>query len=124
MICYNCLKHFYVKRSFLTLFETKKYYICDSCRKAYPIHLQTECLPLENYELSIVTIFDHFFQLNLESYCLELSKIVSYFIKNKSELFLVFLEKVVLNDIMLETISFLADAEKKSILLLCCELKK
>lgn len=124
MICYNCLKHFYVKRNFLTLFETKKYYICDACRKTYPMHLQIEHLPLENYGLAIVTLFDHLFQLKLESYCLEISEIVSYFIKNKPEFFLIFLEKVTLNDRMIECISFLADVEKKSILLICCELKK
>lgn len=124
MICYNCRKKFIVRRNFLSLFETKKYYICSSCRKTYPIKLSFQTIPLENYTLYAVSIFQAVFQLNLESYAIELSKIVAYFMKSKPDLFLVFLDSFKINDYTIEMISFLADCEKKSVLLICCELKK
>lgn len=124
MNCYNCGQKFYIKRSFLTLFETKKYYICNRCRSSYQIQLKMEHVPLENFTVSILSIFEHLYHLNLESYCLEVSKIVFHFILNKPEYFVVFLEKCIFNDDMLECLNFLAEGEKKSILLICCELKK
>ncbi len=124
MDCYNCKKKFFVKRNFLTLFETKKYYICNACRKEHPIKLSFETIPLENYNLYLVSIFQAVYDLNLESYAIEIARIVEYFLKNKPEYFLVFIEKFKLDDLSVELLSFVADCEKKSVLLICCELKK
>ncbi len=55
MICYNCKKEFIVKRSFLNVFETKKYYICNACQNSYPIELYHEDIPLENYVVRFVS---------------------------------------------------------------------
>ncbi|MDE6415166.1 MAG: hypothetical protein K2K48_07095 [Anaeroplasmataceae bacterium] len=124
MICYNCKKQFYVKRNFLSLFETKKYYICNACRSTYPIQFGYEEIPLENYTLFIVSIFKRTYKLNLDAYQKELSKIVEFLMKRYKDYFLVYLDSFKENDVQIECLSFLADTQKKSILLVCCELKK
>lgn len=124
MICYNCKKKFYVKRNFLSLFETKKYYICNTCRNSNPIQLYYEEILLENYNLHIVSIFKRIYKLNLNAYQIEISRIVEYFFIKYKEYFFVYLEKFHANDIEIEMLSFLADSQKKSIILVCCELKK
>lgn len=124
MICYNCKKKFYVKRSFLSLFETKKYYICNTCRSSYPINLSYEEFPLENYSLSIVSIFKMIYKLNLNAYQKEISRIVEFLISKYKDYFFVYLDSFRENDVNIELLNFLADTQKKSILLICCELKK
>lgn len=124
MICYNCKKNFIVKRNFLRLFETKKYYICDTCKKAYPINLKFEDIPLENYYVRIVSILDAVYRFQLNAYFWEISRIVERVTFLHQNYFFIFLEKFKLTDIQLEILSFLADTEQKPILLICCELKK
>lgn len=124
MICYNCKKVFYVKRNFLSLFETKKYYICNTCRNTYPIHLRYEEVPLENYSLCIISIFNMIYKLNLDAYQKEISKIVEYLMVKFKSYFFVYLDQFQLKDTYIEMLSFLADTQKKSIVLICCELKK
>lgn len=124
MYCFTCEKQFYVKRNFLSLFETKKYYICDSCRKKYPIQLHYEEIPLENYSLYIVSIFRMTYNLCFESYGKEISYIVLFLLKRHKACFFIFQEHLHLTDYFIEFLSLLADAEKKDILFVCCEVKK
>lgn len=124
MLCYNCGKKFYVKRNFLSLFETKKYYICNACQKAYPLEPSLEIIPLEDYNLYVLSLFRFLYRLNIDAYNKEISTIVSKTISNHKEYFPIYFDQVQLTDQMLEALSFIADGEKKSILLICCELKK
>ncbi|MDE5546687.1 MAG: hypothetical protein K2I88_04405 [Anaeroplasmataceae bacterium] len=124
MICFNCKKKFYVKRNFLSLFETKKYYICNACKSSYPIHLEYEEIPLESYGLYIVSVFKNIYKLNLDAYQKEISRILEYLTLKFKEYFLVYLDSFKENDVNIELLNFLADTQKKSILLVCCELKK
>lgn len=124
MNCINCQKKFYIKRDFLSLFETKKYYICDECRNDYPINLKLERIPLENAELFVVSLLDKSYHFNYNAYILELSLIITRFIKKYSNYHLVYLDNFKLSYFNLEVLSFLADSVKKSILLVCFNLKK
>lgn len=124
MICYNCKKEFIVKRSFLNFFETKKYYICNACQNSYPIELYHEDIPLENYVVRFVSIFKSIYKLYLNAYIREISKIVERLIHLHRNYFFIFLESYRLTDFSLELLSFIADVEHKSILLVCCKLKK
>ncbi len=120
--CLNCENEFYVKRNFLTLFETKKYYICDECRKNNPIDFKYENIRLENYNLLIISMVENCYKFNIDSYQKEISKTCKYFIKK--DYFFVYLDIFILNDINIEIINFLANDVNKNILLLCFNLKK
>lgn len=124
MYCYNCNKKFYIRRTFLKLFETKKYYICDGCRKKYPLKVNIEDIRLETYNLKIICLFERTYNLKFDSYIFEINKIAKYLIETNPDYLFVFLDKLKLNDDSIEMLSFLADSENKDILLLCCELKK
>lgn len=123
MNCQNCKKIFYVKRSFLTLFLQKHYYICDHCRSEYPIQLKIEHIPLEIYEAVVISMFPSKIRMNFNAYILEIEKIVSYFVIHHPSYFFVFLDYVFINDLWLEQFNFLSLIEKKPILILCLQLR-
>lgn len=124
MLCYNCDKKFYVKRNFLSLFETKKYYICNHCRKTFPIKLKYEEISLPSSNLVVISIFEAIYQMNIEAYCVEISRISSYFLAKHTEYFFMYFDSFRLTDTALEVLNFISEVEKKPILLLCAELKK
>lgn len=123
LFCYNCKKPFYLKRGFLELFDTKNYYICDRCKNDYPIHMKLQRIPLENYELVILSLFSNLYHLDLNSYCLELSKIVERMIFLHRDYFFFYVDEIRLTDGAIETFSFLADSENKNVLLVTAILK-
>lgn len=124
MICRNCQKKFYVKRGFLSLFENKTYYICDACRRAYPIDPIVEHVPLEHHPLICISLFPRFFRLNLWAYSAELSYLVNSLQQNHQDYFLVYTDTFRWTDWHMEALSFLADCEDKPILFICAFLKK
>ncbi len=120
--CLNCKNDFYVKRNFLTLFETKKYYICDDCFKKNPINFKYENVKLENFDLSIISMTDNCYKFNIDAYQKEISLTTKKIIKK--DYFFIYLDIFKLNDTNIEIINFLANDVKKNILLLCFVLKK
>ncbi|MDE7100402.1 MAG: hypothetical protein K2O05_00940 [Anaeroplasmataceae bacterium] len=119
MICKNCNQYFYVKRGFLSLFESKKYYICDACMKKNPIHLTFEHIPLENYELVCVSLLSYDKKIRLDAYSHELSRVSEFLISKYKNYLFVYFDIVHLSDFFLEELSFLADGYKMPILLFC-----
>ena len=65
MKCLICNNYFYLRKSLLDLFKTKKEYICDKCYKKYPIHLKYELIELDLYQASIISLFDKKYNINL-----------------------------------------------------------
>lgn len=124
MICRNCQKKFYVKRSYLSLFENKTYYICEKCRRGYPLRPQVERIPLENKELVCISFFENSYRLNLEAYSLELSYLIEQLMKKHSDYFFIYQDVVFLSDLLIEWLNFLSIEENKAILLVCSILKK
>lgn len=120
--CLNCKNDFYVKRNFLTLFETEKYYICDDCRKNNPINFKYENIRLENYNLLIISMVENCYKFNIDAYQREIAKTIKYFIKK--DYFLIYLDVFILNDINIEIINFIANDVDNNVLLLCFNLKK
>lgn len=123
MVCVNCNKQFYVQRTFLTLFSVKKYYICDSCRKEYPLKMRIEHIPLEIYEAEVISLFSSKYRLNFNAYILEIEKIVSYFVMHHPHYFLLFLDFAFFSDLWLEQLNFIAEAEQKSLLIICLQMR-
>lgn len=119
MICKNCNQQFYVKRGFLSLFESKKYYICDTCMKKNPIHISFEHIPLENYELICVSLLSYDKYIRLDAYSYELSSVSEFLISKYKNYLFVYLDIANLSDFFLEELSFLADCSRKPILLFC-----
>ena len=57
MKCLVCNNYFNERRSILTLFDTKKYFICTNCLKRYPIEIEFNTIPLDNHVIEIVSLF-------------------------------------------------------------------
>ena len=58
MVCGICGEFFYIRRSLLDLFKTKKEYICNRCYKKYPIHIGYEAIQLDLYNCIIISMFE------------------------------------------------------------------
>lgn len=123
MICHNCGKKFYVKRGFLQLFETKKYYVCNQCLNAFNFHPFVERIALENYNLVSISLYSNKTYTNLVSFSEQIAYLVERISKNHPDYFLVYEDEIRLTDEMIELLSFLADSVQQNILLICCRLK-
>ena len=58
MWCYVCDKKFYIKRTFLSLFDSKTKFICDNCYNKNPIIPKINLIPIDNGEVIIVSLID------------------------------------------------------------------
>lgn len=123
MKCYNCDQYFIVKRSFLTLFETKKYYICDTCLKKYPIIPNVNQIPLENFIMITISLLDNLYNFKAEAYVFEIEAIVNKTCSLYKEYFLVLFEEIRLSDFLIEKLSFLADSVSKPLLVIAYKVK-
>ncbi len=124
MVCLNCKKSFYITRTFLTLFSTKHYFICEICRNNFPLMPRVEAFGLEEYQLMVLSLLDNGYPFIYDAYLEEYSKIVAWVLQKYPEYLLFIKDKLYLSDFILESLSFLADVEKKNILAICFQLKK
>ncbi len=123
MICHNCGKKFYVKRGFLQLFETKKYYVCNQCLNVFNFHPFVERIALENYDLVTIRLYSRKTYVCLLSFSEQIAFLVERISQNHPDYFLVYEDEIKLTDEMIELLSFLADSVQQNILLICCRLK-
>ncbi len=115
MKCLICNNYFYLKKSLLDLFKTKKEYICDKCYKKYPIHLKYELIELDLYQASIISLFDKKYNINLNVFYKEYSKIFkNYF--NKEEYQVIFLDYLCLDDRDLEALDGISKLFEKNLI--------
>lgn len=124
MICQNCYNFFNSKRGFLDFFATKQVYICEACRKNYPLKLKLTRLPLENFELVVVSFLEKYYKFNLNAYIEEISKMFNFFRLKHPDYFIIYQDYFNITDLNLEIMSFIADCEKKSIFILCGNIRK
>ena len=124
MICHNCYKFFNSKRSFLDFFATKAVYICETCRNNFPLKLNLTRLPLENYELVVVSFLEKHYKFNLTAYIEEISQMFNFFRLKHTDFFIIYLDYFNITDLNLEIISFIADCEKNPIFILCGNIRK
>ena len=75
MKCLICVSEFSVKRTVLTLFRTKPYYICNACLKANPFNVEFNYFPLDNHMLEVVSLFKDARFLNFNAFKEEYSRI-------------------------------------------------
>ena len=75
MYCKNCGNYFYIRRNLLTLFNSKKEYLCNKCYNLYPIKLEYNEVILEDYKAAIISIFEMKCKIDYNYYFLEYSKI-------------------------------------------------
>ena len=117
MKCLICNNYFYLKKSLLDLFKTKKEYICDKCYKKYPIHLRYELIELDMYQASIISLFDKKYNINLNVFHKEYSKIFeNYF--NKEEYQVIFLDYLSLDDRDLEALDGISKLFEKNLIVI------
>ena len=117
MKCLNCGKVFIVKRKLNTILNLKDEVVCDECLKRYPIKINFSSIPLSNYNLEIIYLFERK-NFNFLIYEEALEKLFNEVKKTRKEA-LVFKENYLkLNDKKISEYEGLANKEKRNIIIL------
>ena len=114
MKCLICYNDFNEKRCLKDLFRTKNYLICNSCLKKYPFKIERSILPLDKYNLEIISLFEKDKRINYDAFIYEFSAIYKRLCELDEGKVIIFSNKVYINEEMLENynqISHLLDKE-------------
>jgi len=123
MKCRICDNFFYIKRRLLTLFNTDKEYICNSCYKKFPIALSYEAIALDKYHCLILSIFKHHHKIDYNLFFKEYSKIFLASLKRRGYE-IVFLDFIDLTDDTFEILDCISKLVKSNIIVLTFNARK
>ena len=114
MLCKNCGKNFYIKKSLHNLFERKYEYLCEKCYKKYPIELKLNSLILDEYHCYILSLFSKKYTVNYDYFVNEYSKIYwSLFSKKAYQI--LFFDYIYLTDNVIEILDFYSKLLRKNL---------
>ncbi len=117
-ICMNCNNKFYIRRSILDLFNTKKEYLCMKCYKENPLNIKFEEIILDKYQLLIVSMFNNNFKIkDYNLYFNEYNKIFESLIQ-KENYHLLFYDDIIINDDTIMEFDAISKAVESNIILL------
>ena len=116
-ICLNCGSKFYIKRSILELFSTKKEYLCQRCYSENPLSIRFEDIILDKYEVRIVSMFENVSVNDLNYYINEYPKIYKSLMKT-TKLPIIFLDKIYINDETIEELDAITKLFESNIIIL------
>ena len=118
MKCVYCNENFYVKRSILELFSSKKEYICDKCYKKYKMDLSVENIQLDKYDCMVISMFKKRYYIDYNYFFKEYSKIIDTFIY-KENYKLLFFDYLKLSDNVFETLDYISKLNKSNLIIFC-----
>ena len=118
MKCVYCNENFYVKRSILELFSSKKEYICDKCYKKYKMELSVENIQLDKYDCMVISMFKKRYYIDYNYFFKEYSKIIDTFIY-KENYKLLFFDYLKLSDNVFETLDYISKLNKSNLIVFC-----
>ena len=124
MWCYVCKKKFYLKRTFLTLFDTKKRFICDKCYENNPVNPKVNFVPLDVGNIMIISLLDTSYKVDMKPYVYEINQVYSYFMNLYKDYYIILLDYLSLTYFNLEVLSFYMTAFDKKVLIICGVLRK
>ena len=116
-ICKNCGSKFYIKRSILDLFSTKKEYLCPNCYRVYPLSLNFEDIILDKYEVKIVSMFKETRVKDLNCYINEYDKIFKSLLTT-SKLPIIFIDEISLEDETFEELDAMTKLFESNLIIL------
>ena len=90
MKCLVCNNYFNERRNLTTLFDTKKYYICNQCIKRHPLELEFNIIPLDYHNLEIVSLFKKNKRINYDGFIKEYSSIYENLVNTKKNSLVIF----------------------------------
>lgn len=118
MICYECKKKFYFKRSFRNLFKEEEEFLCNNCYNKYQIKLQYEEIILDEYHAIILSMFPNYYKIDYNLFYKEYSKIFAAIYSKKGYIVL-FFDHIYFNDYLLETLDAISKLFQSNLYILC-----
>ena len=116
-ICLNCGTKFYVKRSILELFSTKRELICKECYLKYPLKITFEDIYLDKYKAKIVSMFKDVKVNDLNIYMEEYTKIFKSLLHFKNYK-IIFIDSINLTDEVIEELDAISKIFESNIIIL------
>lgn len=123
MYCKNCKNYFYIRRNLLTLFSSKKEYLCDKCYNLYPIKLEFNKVILEDYHAAIISLFEIKCKIDYNYFFLEYNKIYNANVRRK-DYHVLLLDYLSLTDYTIEILNMISQLFQKNLLIITFFLKK
>ena len=117
MKCFSCNNKFYVRRNLYSLFNTKEYYLCDSCLKNNPVDLMIDYIMLDNDEAIVLSLLRKRPKFSYDAYLHEMSYVITKYMLD-TRYYTIFVDELYVTDILVEFLDFLAKQEKKKILII------
>ena len=124
MLCYVCKKKFYLKRTFLTLFDTKTRFICDKCYNINPINPKVNYVQLDDGQIIVISLLNTIYKVDMSPYVYEINQVYSYFMNLYKDYYIILLDYLSLTYFNLEVLSFYMTAFDKKVLIICGVLRK
>ncbi len=118
MKCAICNRNFTVKSRLKDLFKNKKYYICDSCYKRYPIKINYNVIPLNKHNLKIYSLFDKYYHFKNDPFVLEFSHLLEYVLTLENEN--IFIYNIInINEHKLNYFETISDLMESDLIIVC-----
>ena len=118
------MKKFYIKRSFLTLFDTKTRFICDNCYNNNPINPKINMIQLDVGQIMVISLLDTIYKVDMKPYAYEINQVYNHFMNNYFGYYIIFLDYLALTYFNLEILSFWMTVFDKKVLIICGVLRK
>ena len=118
MKCLVCNNYFNERRSVISLFDTKKYYICSNCLKKHPFEVEFNTIPLDNHTLEIISLFKKNKRINYEGFITEFSLIYENLKSIHKNSIIIFYDFFYLKTGLIREFNYISTMFDKDILLL------
>ena len=116
--CLACGMEFIVKRTLKTLFDTKMYYCCDRCISRYSFKINHSYIPLDKYELIIISLFEKDHKVNYQAFTFEYGQIYKRLFELKKEHIIIMYDKVYLTSVFIRNFNEISTLLDKDIYIL------
>ncbi len=118
MKCLICNRNFTIKGKLRDLFKNNKFYVCDACYKRYPIKLNYNVIPLNNYNLKIYSLFDKYYYFANDPFVLEFSHLLEYVLSQNYQNVLIY-NNLNINERKLYIFENLANLVEDDLIIVC-----
>ncbi|MCR5787093.1 MAG: hypothetical protein K6G28_05275 [Acholeplasmatales bacterium] len=119
MRCKICNKTFFVQRKLKNLLETQRYFICDDCYKKYKIDLEFNVIPLDDFDLIILSLFKEAYKFKGDPFIIEYSNLFNYAITHYKDEIIICEKNIYIDDKKLELFNNISKISKTSLVLIC-----
>jgi hypothetical protein len=105
MLCLQCQKRFYERKTFSNLFSFETHFICESCYQRYPLLPRYQTIPIQGGVMHYHLLIERHRAINPEAYMSFLKPYYLYFLKIQTKH--IFLYFDIIDDKIIQTMDLM-----------------